>query len=101
MLHSLETRSAVDLKRYSDISEVYWSWLHSLGTRSAVEFLKVFTTSVYAYTHAYTQIRNGGGKSAPPPVGIGLKGFLFFNMIEIGTRAMPTDFAEMFWTLNY
>ena len=27
---------------------------------------------VYAYTHAYTQIRNGGGKSAPPPVGIGL-----------------------------
>ena len=35
---------------------------------------------VYAYTHAYTQIRDGGGKSAPPrvnlepktPVGIGL-----------------------------
>ena len=22
---------------------------------------------VYAYTHAYTQIRDGGGKSAPPP----------------------------------
>ena len=21
----------------------------------------------YAYTHAYTQIRDGGGKSAPPP----------------------------------
>ena len=38
------TRSAVDLKRYSNISEVYRSWLHSLGTRSAVELLKVFTT---------------------------------------------------------
>ena len=22
---------------------------------------------VYAYTHAYTRIRDGGGKSAPPP----------------------------------
>ena len=22
---------------------------------------------VYAYTHAYTQLREGGGKSAPPP----------------------------------
>ena len=28
---------------------------------------------VYAYTHAYTQIRDGGGKSAPPPSRIGLK----------------------------
>ena len=28
---------------------------------------------VYAYTHAYTQIRDGGGKYAPPPVIIGLK----------------------------
>ena len=28
---------------------------------------------VYAYTHTYTQIRDGGGKSAPPPVGIGLR----------------------------
>ena len=28
---------------------------------------------VYAYTHAYTQIRDRGGKSAPPPVGIGLR----------------------------
>ena len=27
---------------------------------------------VYAYTHAYTQIRDGGGKYAPPPVIIGL-----------------------------
>ena len=27
---------------------------------------------VYAYTQAYTQIRNGGGKSAPPPSRIGL-----------------------------
>ena len=44
-VHSLGTRSAVDLKRYSNISEVYRSWLHSLGTRSAVEFLKVFTTN--------------------------------------------------------
>ena len=31
---------------------------------------------VYAYTHAYTQIRDGGGKSAPPPSRIGLKPFL-------------------------
>ena len=30
---------------------------------------------VYAYTHAYTQIRDGGGKSAPPPSRIGLRGF--------------------------
>ena len=22
---------------------------------------------IYVYTHAYTQIRDGGGKSAPPP----------------------------------
>ena len=29
---------------------------------------------VYVYTHAYTQIRDGGGKSAPPPSKIGLKG---------------------------
>ena len=28
---------------------------------------------VYAYTHAYTQIRDGGGRSAPPPALIGLK----------------------------
>ena len=28
---------------------------------------------VYAYTHAYTQIREGGGKFAPPPDLIGLK----------------------------
>merc|ERR1711934_632703 len=42
------TRSAVDLKRYSNISEVYRSWLHSLGTRSAVEFLKVFTTNLWS-----------------------------------------------------
>ena len=27
---------------------------------------------VYAYTHAYTQIRDCGGKSAPSPVGIGI-----------------------------
>ena len=27
---------------------------------------------VYAYTHAYTQIREGGGKFAPPPSRIGL-----------------------------
>ena len=27
---------------------------------------------VYAYTHAYTQIRDGGGKSAPPPPPPGL-----------------------------
>ena len=39
------TRSAVDFKRYSNISQVYRSWLHSLGTRSAVDLLKVFTTS--------------------------------------------------------
>ena len=47
MLHSLGTRSAVDLKRYSDISQVYRSWLHSLGTRSAVDLLKVFSTSFH------------------------------------------------------
>ena len=34
----LGTRSAVDLKRYSNISPVYRSWLHSLGSW----FLKVF-----------------------------------------------------------
>ena len=28
---------------------------------------------VYAYTHAYTQICDGEGKYAPPPVIIGLK----------------------------
>ena len=28
---------------------------------------------VYAYTHAYTQLRDGGGRSAPPPGLIGLK----------------------------
>ena len=28
---------------------------------------------VYAYTNAYTQIRDGGGRSAPPPALIGLK----------------------------
>ena len=27
---------------------------------------------VYAYTHGYTRIRDGGGKSAPPPSKIGL-----------------------------
>ena len=27
---------------------------------------------VYAYTHAYTQIRDGGGQICPPPVIIGL-----------------------------
>ena len=27
---------------------------------------------VYAYTHAYTQLRDGGGRSAPPPSQIGL-----------------------------
>ena len=30
------------------------------------------STGVYAYTHAYTQIRDGGGKSASPPSLIGL-----------------------------
>ena len=30
-LHSLGTRSAVDLKRYYNISQVYRGWLHSLG----------------------------------------------------------------------
>ena len=29
---------------------------------------------VYAYTHAYMQIRNGGGKSAPPPESNRVKG---------------------------
>ena len=31
---------------------------------------------VYAYTHAYTQLRDGGGRSAPPPGPIGLKIFV-------------------------
>ena len=52
-LHSLGNHSTVDLKRYSYISEVYWSRLHSLVTRSAVEFLKVFTTN--KYIHIYTR----------------------------------------------
>ena len=31
---------------------------------------------VYAYTHAYTQIRDGGGQIWPPPRQIGLRGVL-------------------------
>ena len=27
------------------------------------------SSRVYAYTHAYTQLRDGGGRSAPPPPG--------------------------------
>ena len=46
-LHSLGTRSAVDLKRYFNISQVYRGLLHSLGTRSAVDILKVFSTNNY------------------------------------------------------
>ena len=38
---------------------------------------------LYAYTHAYTQIRDGGGKSAPPPSRIGLKSG---NLSSIGYK---------------
>ena len=41
---------------------------------------------VYAYTHAYTQIRDGGGKSAPPPVGIGLK--VYFPRIDVDNASL-------------
>ena len=48
---------------------------------------------VYAYTHAYTQLRDGGGRSAPPPgsnrvkspvfqfQNVDKKIFIFTNMI--------------------
>ena len=32
---------------------------------------------VFAYTHAYTQICDGGGRSAPPPRTIGLKKHIY------------------------
>ena len=53
----LGTRSVVDLKRYSNISQLYRSCLHSLGTRSAIEFLKVFTTSLHLIMKTWKTIK--------------------------------------------
>ena len=39
---------------------------------------------VFAYTHAYTQICDGGGRSAPPPSTIGL---ILPAKVEIGLLA--------------
>ena len=43
---------------------------------------------VYAYTHAYTQIRDGGGKSAPPPSRILFPGHLPHMLLGYGSRKL-------------
>ena len=64
-----------------------------LGVKSVVPSSKLKmrkshkkSARVYAYTHAHTQLRDGGGRSAPPPGLIGLKNavlkgsFLFYHV---------------------
>ena len=49
-------------------------------------------TQTYAYTHAYTQIRDGGGKSAPPPSRIGLirkNLILLVSSVRLVLSALP------------
>ena len=51
---------------------------------------------VYAYTHAYTQLRDGGGRSAPPLGLIGLIYIIFIMVIFLvknSTRFVPVYFS--------
>ena len=49
---------------------VNFFWVKPVVTSSTLKMRKSHKklARVYAYTHAYTQIRDGGGKSAPPRV---------------------------------
>ena len=52
---------------------------------------------VYAYTHAYTQLRDGGGRSAPPPGLIGLNALCF--SFKMWTKQIFI-FTNMIFTLT-
>ena len=53
---------------------VKFFWVKRVPPSSTLKMRKSHKKSarVYAYTHAYTQLRDGGGRSAPPPGLIGL-----------------------------
>ena len=72
------TRSAVDLKRYSNISQVYRGWLHSLGTRSAIGLLKVFTTTDYMERFEQREKKRSKKKDYTIEMRMTIKPFLSF-----------------------
>ena len=51
------------------VKTVNFFWVKPVVPSSTLKMRKSHKklARVYAYTHAYTQIRDGGGKSAPPP----------------------------------
>ena len=52
---------------------------------------------VYAYTHAYTQLRDGGGRSAPPPGSYRVKRMHFSNVHFLTLDCCSEDVRPCVW----
>ena len=78
------------------VKTVTFYWVESLVTSSILKMRKSHKklAPVYAYPHAYTQIRDRGGWLGPPPPWIGLK------EIKASNNIWPFHVLDLYCTIS-